>query len=405
MATPVTGPSVVTRRGVLAAAASTLLLSACGRDGGREDAVARPTPGHELVIGATLELSGPGAALGVLQQRALAISAAALNEKGVAVGNLRRRVRVEVLDNRSDPRLAARQATELGRRNDVHALLGATLAETSMSVIGVAQKLRLPFVSLAFGDSIAVPLAQRAYVYKVTPDAGDVARRLAQLISSEGLRRVVVLAEDGLHGDSGVRAMRGALRTAEVGLASTLRLPAGRAGMARAAEQAVAAGADGVVVWATAPHSGAAARALRAAGHDGELFFDAGAVAEETLDRPNLPAVEGSYAVHPSSLGGSTIANSSAAGRAYRDLVSAYIRAHGAYRGFAPYASDALLLISTAARLADSVDRGRLRAYLQNQVTDGLAGMYSFTPIRHSGMDRHSLGVYRVDGGAWNRLS
>ncbi|WP_373688903.1 hypothetical protein [Verrucosispora sioxanthis] len=55
--------------------------------------------------------------------------------------------------------------------------------------------------------------------------------------------------------------------------------------------------------------------------------------------------------------------------------------------------------------MADSVDRGRLRAYLQNQVTDGLAGMYSFTPIRHSGMDRHSLGVYRVDGGAWNRLS
>ncbi|WP_373688902.1 ABC transporter substrate-binding protein [Verrucosispora sioxanthis] len=239
MATPATGPSVVTRRGVLAAAAGTLLLGACGRDGGRENAVTRPTPGHELVVGATLELSGPGAALGVLQQRALAISAAALNEKGVAVGNLRRTVRVEVLDNRSNPRLAAQQATELGRRDDVHALLGATLAETSMSVIGVAQKLRLPFVSLAFGDSIAVPLAQRTYVYKVTPDAGDVARRLAQLVSAEGLRQVVLLAEDGLHGDSGVRAMRGALRTAEVGLARTVRLPTGKAGLARAAPRPV----------------------------------------------------------------------------------------------------------------------------------------------------------------------
>ncbi|GAB3851239.1 hypothetical protein GCM10029963_38730 [Micromonospora andamanensis] len=196
----------------------------------------------------------------MLQQRALDISVAALNEKGVAVGNQRRSVRVEVLDNRSDPRLAARQATELGRRDDVHALLGATLAETSMSVIGVAQKLRLPFVSLAFGDSIAVPLAQRAFIYKVTPDAGDVARRLAQLMSAEGLRRVVLLAEDGLHGDSGVRAMRGALRTAEVGLARTVRLPTGKDGVARAAERAVAADADGVVVWATAPNSGAAAR-------------------------------------------------------------------------------------------------------------------------------------------------
>ncbi|MDG4793373.1 ABC transporter substrate-binding protein [Micromonospora sp. WMMD1082] len=405
MATPVTGPSVLTRRGVLAAAAGTLLLGACGREGRREEAVIRPTPGHELVVGATLELSGPGAALGVAQERALAISAAALNDKGVPVGNLRRRVRLEVLDNGSDPQLAARQATELGRRDDVHALLGATLAETSMSVIGVAQKLRLPFVSLAFGDSISVPLAQRAFIYKVTPEAGDVARRLAQLIDAEGLRRVVLLAENGLHGDSGVRAMTGALRTAGVDLARTVRLPASDEGVARAAEQAVAARAEAVVVWATAPSSGAAARALRGAGHRGELFFDAGAVAEETLESHNLPAVEGSYAVHPSSLGGSTVANSSAAGRAYRDLVSAYIRQHGAYRGFAPYASDALLLISTAAQLADSVDRGRLRAYLQNQVTDGMAGMYSFTPIRHSGMERHSLGVYRVDNGAWNRLS
>ncbi|WP_232521352.1 ABC transporter substrate-binding protein [Micromonospora phaseoli] len=396
---------MITRRGVLAAAAGTLLLSACGREDERDAAVTRPTPGHELVIGATLELSGSGAALGVAQERALAISAATLNEKGVAVGNLRRQVRLEVLDNRSDPRLAARQATELGRRDDVHALLGTTLAETAMSVIGAAQKLRLPFVSLAFGDSIAVPLAQRAFIYKVTPDAGDVARRLAQLVAAEGLRRVVLLAETGLHGDSGVRAMTGALRTAEVGLARTVRLPASEGGAAGAAEQAVAAQADGVVVWATAPRSGAAARALREAGHRGELFFDAGAVAEETLESHNLRAVEGSYAVHPSSLGGSTIANSSATGRAHRNLVSEYIRRHGAYSGFAPYASDALLLITTAARLADSVDRGRLRAYLQNQVTDGMAGMYSFTPIRHSGMERHSLGVYRVDGGVWNRLS
>ncbi|RIV39419.1 ABC transporter substrate-binding protein [Micromonospora radicis] len=405
MATPASGPSVLTRRGVLTAAAGTLLLSACGRESERTTAVARPTPGHELVVGATLELTGRGAALGVAQRRALAISAEAVNVKGVAVGNLRRTVRLEVLDNRSDPRLAARQATELGQREDVHALLGGALAETSMSIIGAAQKLRLPFVSLAFGDSITVPLAQRTFVYKVTPEAGDVARRLAQLIDTQGLRRVVLLVEQGLHGDSGVRAMTGALRTTGVEVVRTVRLPRSTDGATRAAEQAVAARTGGVVVWATAPNSGAAARALRTAGFTGNLFFDAGAVAEETLEGGNALAVEGAYAVHPSSLGGSTMANGSATGRAYRDLVSQYIRRHGAYNGFAPYASDALLLITTAAQLAASVDRGRLRAYLQNQVTDGMAGMYSFTPIRHSGMERHSLGVYRVDAGAWNRLS
>ncbi|RZU73208.1 receptor family ligand binding protein [Micromonospora kangleipakensis] len=95
-----------------------------------------------------------------------------------------------------------------------------------MATIGVAQKLQVPFLSFAAGDDIVLPLAQRTYIYKLTPDAGDVARRLARLIDSQRLRRIALLAADGLHGDSGVRAMRGALRTADVELTASERLPA-----------------------------------------------------------------------------------------------------------------------------------------------------------------------------------
>ncbi|WP_446212611.1 ABC transporter substrate-binding protein [Micromonospora sp. IBSANI012] len=408
MATPAIGSSVLTRRGVLTATASSLLLSACGQaqpqDEAEPDGSASPG-GPELLIGASLELTGRGAALGVLQERALRITLEDLNVDRVQVGNLRRSVRVLVRDNRSDPRLAAQQATDLIRKDRVHALLGTTLTETAMAVVGVAQRLQTPFVSLAPGDGIVLPLTQRTFIYKLTPDAVDVARQLARLISSRGLERVALLAADGLHGDSGVRAVAAALRTAGVELDRTVRLPRTGADFARAAREAVAGDPDGVVVWAAAPDSGSAARALRRARWRGPLFLDAAAVAEETVEGSNAAAVEGAYAVHPTCLTDSTLMGTTTAALARRELVFRYIHEYGGFSGFAPYASDALQLIANAARLASSVDRGRLRAYLQTQVTEGMAGWYAFAPIRHGGMERDSLGVYQLTQGSWARVS
>lgn len=54
-----------------------------------------------------------------------------------------------------------------------------------------------------------LPLPQRTFVYKLTPDASDVARQLARLINSQRLEKVTLLAAPGLHGNSGVRAMTG----------------------------------------------------------------------------------------------------------------------------------------------------------------------------------------------------
>ncbi|MEH0841775.1 ABC transporter substrate-binding protein [Micromonospora sp. CPCC 205711] len=406
MATPAIGSSVLTRRGVLAAAASTLLLSACGRDEGRDGGTAGPPAGFgELVVGVSLELTGPGATLGVPQERALRITADTLNEYGVPVGNQRLKIRLEVRDNGSDPRLAARHAAELATRDDVHALLGATLAETSLGIIRVAQRVRVPYLSLAYGDGIVHPLADRTFVYKVTPDAEQLATRLVTLLKEQSRHRVALLAGHGLHGDSGVAAIGAAVDSAGLHLAVTSRLPATGTSFLTAARAVVRKAPDAVVIWANAPDSGAAARALRQAGYRGRLYFDAAGVAEDTLDERNAPAVEGAYAVHPLSLGDSTLTNTSTGALALRDLSSRYLHRYGSYRGFAPYASDALTLIVGAARAAGSLDRGRVRAYLRNQGIEGMTGAYAFEPNKHSGLDPSALGIYRVINSGWNRIS
>jgi branched-chain amino acid transport system substrate-binding protein len=404
MATPAFDSSVLTRRGVLAAAAGSLLLAGCGQQGERpeEEPSASSAPrSQDLVVGASLELTGRGAALGVLQQRALEIGADALNRAGIPVGTLRRSVRLEIRDNRSSPREAARQAAELTRAG-VQALVGGTLAETSVALAEAAQKIKTPFLSLGLGDGVVLPLTERTFSFQLTPDAVDVARRLADLVKAQRIRRVALLAANGLHGDSGVRAVRAALRGGDADLVRTVRLPGTGRSFAGAADRIAAAEPDGVIVWGAAPDSGVAARELRRADYRGPLFFDSGAVAEVTLSAANAAAVEGAYAVHPACLSTATLTATTRAELERRDFNYRYTQRYGTSNTFAPYASDALQLLAASARMATSLDRGRIRAFLQSQLAEGIAGGYAFTPTRHGGMESDSLAVYLVAQGAWH---
>ncbi|ADL44356.1 MULTISPECIES: ABC transporter substrate-binding protein [Micromonospora] len=406
MATPAFDSTVLTRRGVLAAAAGSLLLAGCAPQGQRpDDGPSSSAPSdQDLIVGASLELTGAGSLLGVAQRQALQLTADSLNRTGLPVGNLVRSVRLQILDNGSNPEVAARHAAEFTRAG-AQALIGGVLGETSVALAAAAQRVKTPFLSLGYGDRIALPLDERTFTYKLTPDAVDMARRLVELFESKKIRRVSVLAADGMHGDSGVRAMREALADSSTDLARTVRLPATGRRFRTAAERVAGGQRDGVVVWATAPDSGVAARELRAAGHRGPIFFDAGAVADDTVQGANAAAVEGAYAVHPACLDVSAATATTTAQLARRDFVNRYTQRHGVSPDFAPYASDALQLLATSARMATSLDRGRLRALLQAQTVEGIAGGYAFRADRHGGMEPDSLAVYQVFRGNWTRYA
>ncbi|WP_435089229.1 ABC transporter substrate-binding protein [Micromonospora aurantiaca (nom. illeg.)] len=406
MATPAFDSTVLTRRGILAAAAGSLLLAGCAPQGQRpDDGPSSSAPSdQDLIVGASLELTGAGSLLGVAQRQALQLTADSLNRTGLPVGNLVRSVRLQILDNGSNPEVAARHAAEFTRAG-AQALIGGVLGETSVALAAAAQRVKTPFLSLGYGDRIALPLDERTFTYKLTPDAVDMARRLVELFESKKIRRVSVLAADGMHGDSGVRAMREALADSSTDLARTVRLPATGRRFRTAAERVAGGQRDGVVVWATAPDSGVAARELRAAGHRGPIFFDAGAVADDTVQGANAAAVEGAYAVHPACLDVSAATATTTAQLARRDFVNRYTQRHGVSPNFAPYASDALQLLATSARMATSLDRGRLRALLQAQTVEGIAGGYAFRADRHGGMEPDSLAVYQVFRGNWTRYA
>jgi branched-chain amino acid transport system substrate-binding protein len=147
-----TQPRLRTARALALAAALTLAVTACTSASGAESSSgtgkAAGRPAAAIVIGASLSLSGALDALGPPIEAGYEQEVADVNAVGgVTVGGAKEKLRLIVLDNRSDPTAAAAQAAELVRRDHAVALLGFATPLIVTPVALTAERLHVPFLT------------------------------------------------------------------------------------------------------------------------------------------------------------------------------------------------------------------------------------------------------------------
>jgi branched-chain amino acid transport system substrate-binding protein len=381
---------------------------ACAKPAGSVDVQALPS-GEDLVFGASLELTGAGSVAGNAQERALRIAKDILNATGVTVGNTVRKVQVNIRDNGSDPVAAAAIAQQFINAK-VAGIIGGGLAGTTIAMARIAEPHGIPLVSTSAADSVISPAASHRFIFKLGPNATDVATLLRTALDRESqtapLTRIGLLAAANEHGDAGIEAVRAMLTASNRKLTGVERLPDGAQNYQPQADRIVAGTPDAVIVWAVSPVSGLAARALRGAKFTRKLLFDSGAASEESLSPDNRAAMADSYVVGPQILGGNPVAVNTPNGVAQRDFFDRYSRAHGTFSGLGVFGADALDLLASAASRAGATTPLRIRNELESVPFDGLAGAYVFSTADHGGMEPDALALFSLQrNGGWLQLA
>lgn len=132
------------RRLVLALCAVAAIggVAACGSDGsgGGSDG--------EIVLGASYPATGPLAALAPVIKSGYEQAVKETNTAGgLQVGDAKRKVKLELLDNKSDPNLAAQQVRNLVNERNAVAILGSATPQLNIPSAAAAEALRVPFVT------------------------------------------------------------------------------------------------------------------------------------------------------------------------------------------------------------------------------------------------------------------
>jgi branched-chain amino acid transport system substrate-binding protein len=387
-----------------------MATDACAKPAGSAAGQSMPT-GDDLVFGASLELTGAGSVAGKAQERGLKIARDILNSTGVTVGNTIRKIQLTIRDNGSDPTAAAAIAQQFISAK-ASGIIGGALASTTKAMSLVAEPHGTPLLSTSAADIVIgrdaknQQDANHRFIFKLGPNATDVAKLMGIALAREGATRVGLLAAANEHGDAGIDAVKAMLADSKRQLTGVERLPDGAQNYQPQADRIAAGTPDAVIIFAVSPVAGLAARAMRGAKFNRKLLFDSGAASEESLTKDNRAAMADSYVVAPQILGGNPVAVNTPNGVAQRDFFDRYSRAYGTFSGLAVFGADALDLLASAAGRAGATTPLRIRNELESVPFDGLAGAYVFSTADHGGMEPDALALFSLQrNGGWLQLA
>jgi branched-chain amino acid transport system substrate-binding protein len=195
-----------------------------------------------------------------------------------------KKLRLEVLDNASSPATALANAREAVSKHAAALLTDGTGAN---AVADVTDAAKLPAFILFNGGADLIEPARHPSMFRLAPADAIMTRRLADYIANAG-PKVAMLTDDSGYGEQGRSALREAFAIDQVRVVSDQVIPRRATDLAPQVLAARRAGADRLVVWASAADVAAALEAVHRASWDVPVL--SGQTGEDPLVRQRLVA-------------------------------------------------------------------------------------------------------------------
>ena len=128
-----------------------LAVAGCSSGGSASSGGGASGDKEPIKVGAILSLTGPYAALGAAEKKALDLEVQRLNDAGGVAGHT---IEVVVEDDATDEAKAVAAAAKLIDQDQVVAILGATGTGQSMAIRGDIDRAGIPQISMAGGTAI-----------------------------------------------------------------------------------------------------------------------------------------------------------------------------------------------------------------------------------------------------------
>ena len=163
-----------------------------------------PSSGSEIVIGASIPLSGPLAGFGSFQRWGYQHAVDEVNRAGgLEVGGDPRKVRLVLLDDRTDPNTTSANTDSLIARNQATALLGSCTPALVNAGGVVADRNRIPMVTGCAPLEAFKSVKRWQYVWDVFFDEPDLAEAPFKTLRDAGVqtnRKIAIVHDNGPDG-------------------------------------------------------------------------------------------------------------------------------------------------------------------------------------------------------------
>jgi branched-chain amino acid transport system substrate-binding protein len=389
-------------RRVTAALAATALLTTGLAGCSSDDDQATPT---DVLIGADLAASSPtDAAYG----RALQLRIDQINASGV-LGN--RRLRLSVLDNRSDSTLSLRNMSAFADNPAVAAVISGDCSPCVSNAAKTINEKKMPTIALAPANQVSQPVQDRRFIFKLAPNSGDSAAALAGALKTDRIspakgtvKRVGVLYTDDDYGTGAKAAFDSEAPKSGLQIPSAVAVKTSATDITQAVGTLADSQPDALVFFVGPDQAALAATSAKAAGFKGKIYYDAAAAGDLFIPQEAEAASEGAKMVFTQTLAIDDVIATTPAKAARKQWFRDYTSRYGTYSGVASLAADAVNLLADAIA-RNGTDRTAIRDAVETSQLDGISGAIRLTPDNHSGLMPQALTLLVARSGRWRLAS
>ncbi len=353
-----------------------------------------------IKVGAVFSVTGPAYFLRQPEKNTAEMVVEDINKKG---GLLGKKVKLVVYDTEGDEQKAVTAVNRLIQKDHVIAIIGPSRSGTTLAVIPIVMRARIPLISCAASRKIVQPVSERKYVF-TTPQLDTYAvEKLYEYFNKKGYKKVAILTVNNGFGASGREQLK--LLAPKYGITIVADEIYGPKDTDMTAQLTKIKNLkpDAIVVWGTNPGPAVIAKNRLQLGIKIPLFMSHGVASKKFIELAGKDAAEG--IILPA--GRLIVADQLPDTDPQKKLLLNYINEYKAKYGTEPstfggHAYDALHLLFEAIRRAKSTDADKIVSALETiKNFPGTGGIYNLSPQDHEGLSKDAFVLVKIHDGNW----
>jgi len=357
---------------------------------------ASPPAKKPYKIGAVFDITGPGAPLGTPERDTAQMVVNQINKKGGINGHP---VKLIVYDNASDETKCALAVKKLIDSDKVSAIIGPSSTGTTLAVVPICEKNKIPLISCAAGVKITQPV--KPYVFKTAQSDIHAIAKVIEYLRSRGLKRVAFINDSNAFGTSGRDQMRLQAPSAGIKIVAEESFDSKDTDMTTQLTRIKAAKPQAIVCWGTNPGPAIVARNKKALKIDVPLLMSHGISNRKFIELAG-DAAEGVIFPSGKIIVADTIPSSDPQKKQLLAFASQFKSTYDREADhFGGHAWDAIHLVLAAMKKVGD-NPVKIRSAIENtKGFVGIGGIFNFSPKEHNGLSKDAFVMVQIRNGKW----
>jgi branched-chain amino acid transport system substrate-binding protein len=347
-------------------------------------------------VGCIYAITGPAAWLGEPERNTSLMIAEEINKAGGIKGN---KLELIIEDTVGDETKAVLAVKKLIEKDQVLAITGPSRSGTSMAVIPIVTKARVPLISCAAAASIVEPVKEREWIFKTPQLDRDAVEVIYDRMKRMGIKKIAIISATEGFGAEGRMHLKRLAPKMGIDIVADETYGPKDTDMTAQLTKIKGTDAQAVVNWAIVPGQVIVAKNMRQLGMKIPLFLShgfgnikyaemAGEAGEGILfPAGRLLAVDTLPDTHP---------QKAVLAKYKKDYESRFKDEVSTFGG---HAYDALMILKIALEKAGP-DRGKIRSAIENvKGFVGTGGIFNYSPEDHNGLKKDAFEMMMVKKG------